>query len=297
VWRNVAPAGFDAQTGGLGVTIPSPVPAGLSPETVVCLFEQGPAKPPAADGTPQGAQYLGEFRVSAAAAQEATLMPVLPLDDFERARLTASRGPWIVYERMPADRHEVFAGLSEEALKQKLPPQSVEDYLRHGKEAGPDDPEERKVGLDADGNRLPPDELDKAAKVVYQRRLRDYSTEFDELTRRRLVVSADIAAVTKDIERLVAANESAKKLQDFRQDEIQRLTTDLAGIRKERQAIEQHLAQVEQQLTRTRQLLAATLKRNSELANELVARQTGQSQNGARSTVEPTGPLALGTVN
>ena len=226
-------------------------------------------------------------------------MPVLPMDEFERARLAASRGPWVIYETMPADRHEVFAQMSEEELKQKVPPQSVEEYLRHGKEASPDDPEERQVGFDENGNRLPPDQLDKAVKKQYQRRLRDYASEFDELGRRRIVMEAGVEAVKKDIERLLAAIESAKKLQAFRQDEIERLNTDLAGITKERDAIERHLAQVEQQLARVRELLDATLKRNSELAAELAARQlrSGRSLDGARSPGEPAGPLALDTVN
>ena len=294
VWRQVAPTGIDPQSGAVRVAIPAPVPAGVKPETVVFVFEEGPPQLPAG-GTPRGAQYLGEFRVSDAAGQEATLAPVLPLDEFERARLGASRGPWAIYETMPADRHEVFAGMSEEELREKVPPQSVEEFLRHDKDAGTDDPEERKVGFDADGIRLPPDQLGEAAKVVYQRRLRDYATEFDELARRRIVMGADIEAVTKDIERLLAAIASAKKLQAFRENEIQRLNTDLSGIAKERQAIDRHLVQVQRQMARARELLDAALKRNSELASELAARQSRSGR--AVSPAPPTGPLALGTVN
>jgi hypothetical protein len=299
VWRNVAPAGIDAKTGAINVTIPAPVPAGISKDTVVHVFEQGAAEPPAADGAPQGPKYLGEFRVTAAAGQEATLVPTLPMGSFQGAQLASSRGPWVVYERMPADRHEIFAGMSQDQLRQKLPPQLVEEYLRHGQEARPDDPDEQKVGLDADGNRLASEEIDKAAKVVYQRRLRDYATEFDELARRRIVMEADIAAIVKDIERLAAANESAKKLTAFRQDEIGRLKTDVAGISKERKAIDAHLTQLEQQLARIRQLLAAALKRNSQLADELAGRQlrTARPPGGARAIEDPVEPLALGAIN
>ena len=63
VWRNVAPAGVDPA--GVKVNIPAPVPPGLKQQdTVVYLFEEGPAQLPAADGKPQGKQYLGEFRVT-----------------------------------------------------------------------------------------------------------------------------------------------------------------------------------------------------------------------------------------
>jgi hypothetical protein len=298
VWRNVAPAGIDAQSGAIRVNIPAPVPAGLRPETVVYVFEQPAA--PAAEGqaAPPG-RYLGEFRVGQATGQEAVLAPVLPQAEFERARLAASRGPWEIYERMPTDRRDVFAAMSEEELKQKLPPQSIEEYLRHGKEAAADDPAERKVGLDAEGNRLKPDQLSEAAKVVYDRRLRDYATEFDELARRRLFMLAEIEAVKKDIDRLIAAMESAKKLQAFRENDIKRLNIDLAGIKKERAAVEQHLAQVELQLKRVQELLAATLKQNRQLADELAARQlrSGRPSGGAQAPAEPAGPLALGTAN
>lgn len=295
VWRNVAPVGIEP-SGAVRVSVeaPSVVPA----NTVVYLFEEGPAELPAADGTPQGKQYLGEFRVGAVEGQQATLLPVLPMDanDYEVRRLAASRGPWVIYETMPVDRHAIFSGMSEEDLKQRLPSKSVEEYFRHGKEAGPDDDVARQAGFDADGKRLPPDQLDAATKKLYQRRLRDYATEFDDLSQRRIAMEVDIAAVTKDIERLQASLASAKKLQAFREGEIQRLTTDLAGITKERQAIEQHLALVERLLARGRELLAATLRRNSEMAAELAGRQLRfpASIDGARSPAEPGGPLALG---
>jgi hypothetical protein len=237
------------------------------------VFEQGPPELPADDGTPRGAQYLGEFRVIEVTGQQAKILPVLPFDQFEQRRLAASQGPWAIYEMMPPDRHAIFAGMSDEEIKQKLPRQSVEEYLRHGKEAVADDPPERVVGFDADGKRLPPDQVDQAAKKVYQRRLRDYATEFDDLTRRRTNLEVDIAAVKKDIERLVAALASAKELQAYRTSEKQRLGTDLAGVKKERQHIERHLALVQQQLAKARALLADTLRRNNQLAAELAARQ------------------------
>lgn len=299
VWWNVAPAGINPQTGAVEVGVAAPVPAGVPADTVVFLFEQGEPQLPAPDGTPRGAQYLGEFRVAASAAQQATLQPVLPLDNFEQQRLAASRGPWIMYEIMPADRYKIFAGMSEDELKQKLPPQSVNEYLRHGKEAGPDDDEWHRAGFDESGKRLPPDKLGEATKTLYQRRLRDYALEFDELARRRVVLLVDIAGVQKDNERLNAALDSAKKMQTFREEEIQKLNTDLAGITKERQAIERHLAQVQQQLGMAQKLLAETLRRNSEMAKELAARQTGSLEppGGALSPTEPAGPLALGSVN
>ena len=298
VWRNAKRAGeINPQTGAVTVTLEAPVPAGLPKDTVVYLFEEGEAQLPGPDGQPRGAQYLGEFRVTGeSAGQQATLLPALPMGDFERQRLAASRLTWSIYETMPADRHEIFAGLTAEQLQQKLPPQSVTEYSRDGQDATADDDPSRVIGFDADGNRLPPDQVGEAVTRKYSRRLRDYAAEFDAMSRRRLEMEADIAGVKQDIERLVAAQESAKKLQAFREGERTKLTDELAGVTKERQAIDAHLALVEAQLAKARQLLAATLQRNSEMAKALTELQLRSKRpaGGATSPAETASPLALG---
>ena len=219
VWWNVTPSNVNQQTGAVQVGVARPVPAGIQKDSVVVLFEEGEPQLPGQDGAPRGKQYLGEFRVTAADAQTATLEPVLPLDEFEKRRIAASQPPWIMYDTMPADRHQIFAGMSEDDLKQKLPPQSANEYIRHGKDAGPDDEEVRQAGFDETGKRLPPDQLAQAAKKLYQRRLRDYAVEFDELAQRKLELLVDIDGIRKDNERLATALEGAKKLQAFREDE------------------------------------------------------------------------------
>ena len=317
VWRNVVPAGFNPQTQQVTVNIPAPVPAGLPKDTVVYVFEdelRPVTPPPAAEGAEEGAapapapppvaarpggrplQYIGAFNVTAAAAQQATLVPTQPIDpnDYELKRLAASRAPWVIYETMPMDRNELFAGMTEDQLKQLLPKQSVAEYLRHGKEATADDDPARKVGLDEEGKLLPADQIAKATKVLYQRRLRDYASEFDELSRRLNAMRADSEAVRKDNEQLIAANEAGKKLEAFRTAEKQKLTTDLAGVTKEKNAIQKHLDQVKQLLAKARQLTADALARNRELADQLTARQVRNTPpaNGA-SSPKPTGPLAL----
>jgi chromosome segregation ATPase len=152
------------------------------------------------------------------------------------------------------------------------------------------------VGFDAEGNRLPPDQVDQAARKVFQRRLRDYALEFDELSRRRLELRVDIDAAKQDLERLTAANESAQKLRAFREEEIQKLNHDLAGITKERQAIERHLALLQQDLTNTRAKLVETLRRNSETARRLAARRQASSL-GIASPATAARRLALSRVN
>jgi hypothetical protein len=296
VWRNITPAGVDPKTGNVKVTITAPTPAGIKGNSVVYLFEEGPPQPPGPNG-PRGPQYLGEFNVSAAVGQTVTLVPTVPLQptDFESRRLAASKGPWTMYETMPADRYEIYAGMTEDQLKQQLPKQSVNEYLRNGKPATADDDPWRKVGYDENGQQLPADQMAKATKVLYERRLRDYAAELDELLRRRISMLADVDAVKKDIDELTAAEEIGKKLQAFRTEERQKLATDLAGVQKEREAIEKHLAQVQQLLAKARQLTAETMAHNQQLVSELSARQlhTRPANNGTSTPTKRPEPLAL----
>ena len=89
--------------------------------------------------------------------------------------------------------------MTEDELKQKLPASSVQEYIRHGKEATADDPDVRKMGFDENGKPLPYEQLANAAKVIYWRQLRDYAAEFDELSRRRVAMEVAIAAVKQDL--------------------------------------------------------------------------------------------------
>jgi hypothetical protein len=138
---------------------------------------------------------------------------VLPLDQFEQQRLVASRAPWVIYETMPADRYDIFAGLSDDELKKRVPPQSVEEYLRHGKDVTTDDAAVRKLGLDETGKPLAPEDTATPAKEVYQRRLRDYAQEFEELSRRRVAMEVAKAETAADIARLTVALSTAKEMQ------------------------------------------------------------------------------------
>ena len=299
VWRGVTPAGFNAQTGVVQATVPAPTPAGINKDTVVYLFDDGPPQPPARNGVPQGPQFLGEFNVTNSAPQQVSLSPVQPWapNDFETRRLAASRGPWIMYEIMPADSYEIYAGMTDDQLKQSLPPQSVNEFLRHGKDATNDDDPWRKVGVDADGNVLPPDQADKAVKTIYRRRLRDYATELEELGRRRVQTIAAIEATKKDIEQLKAAEEVGQKLTAFRTEEKQRLGKDLDGVMKEVAAVKKHLADLQGLLARAQQMTKDLMARNRQMAAELASRQvpTSPPSSGGSSVEKRSEPLALGS--
>lgn len=298
VWRGVTPAGINAQTGVVQANVPAPTPAGINKDTVVYLFDDGPPQQDA-KGVPQGPQFLGEFNVANAAAQQVSLTPVQPWapNDFETRRLAASRGPWIMYETMPSDAYDTFTGMTEDQLKQFLPKQTVNEFLRNGKEATNDDDPWRKVGVDADGNVLPPDQTDKAVKTIYQRRLRDYASELEELGRRRVQTIAEIDAVKKDIEQLNAAKAVGDQLTAFRTEEKQKLAEDLDGVTREVAAVKKHLADLQGLLAKARQMTADLMARNRQMAAELASRQarTSPPNNGGSSVEKRPEPLALGS--
>jgi hypothetical protein len=220
------------------------------------------------------------------------------LDQFELRRLNASAGQWLIYDSMPIDRHQILAGKPDQDLKQKLPAKTVNEYIRDGKAATADEEKtdpNRVIGFDADGKQVPPADMAKATKKLFQRRLRDYASEFDNLARRRVVMFTDIDAINKDIERLKASQEVAKKIQAYREDERSKLTTDLAGVTKEKDAIEQLVGRIKQQIARAHQLTEETLARNNQLADQLSTRELEPRgpANGATTPAKTTGPLAL----
>jgi hypothetical protein len=317
VWRYASPAGVDAATGAVRINFvapPRPVnpnpdataeagpaptapPAapvtGLKADTVVYVFEDSLPGPQPPNAPPK--QFIGEFTVVQAAGQTATLQPVQPLkaEDLEMRRLAASRGPWTLYEAMPMDRYEIYAGMTDQQLQQLLPKQSIDEYLKHGKEATADDDPRRKVGFDADGKRLPVEEIDKAAKVLYERRLRDYAAEFDEAATRRVTMLAQVDALQKDIAQLTAADAVAKKTETARTVERQKLTADLAGVTKEREAMDKHLADVQQLLAKAKQLTDDVMARNRQLAAKLAGGSSSQPKGDGGANRPARQPLPL----
>lgn len=288
VWRDVAPSGqFDPKTGQVLVNIAQPKPHGLAKDSIVFAFEQGEPNAAAPD---KGPRYLGEFRVVETSPDGAQLEPVLRVDvppgavppwftqlqaaTFARVAQSAQKKfPWSLYETMPADRHAMFADLTDEQLKQLLPAASVDEYLRHGKPATDDDDEFHRAGYDEQGRRLGPDDADKAVKTLYDRQLRDYAYLFSDLLRRRAVMTAEHSGLTEDIAKLKAAQANGEKLAAHRTEEKNGLTGDLQHMQRDQQAIEALLAKVNSQLEYAAAQTAEKIRENLRLAAEFAQRQ------------------------
>lgn len=136
---------------------PAAAPANASPlaaaDTIVYAFaeqilqEGGPALP---------VFYLGEYRITQAAADTVSLSPTVPLEPFQlQAANQANR--WALYEVMPTDSHQTFiaAGsipddelffgrVDDEAIRaifgNSVAPETINDYLRDGSRAIANDP-------------------------------------------------------------------------------------------------------------------------------------------------------------
>lgn len=265
VWRGVTPTGEVSNEGRVAVEIANPQPHGLGKDTIIYAFEQG-------DPT-DGRQYLGEFRVVESSADGVVLEPILLIDQRTGERLAASNGPWSLYETMPIDRHSVFADLTEEQLREMLPEESVEEYVRHGSEATQDDDQWHVIGLDENGDRVGPEKMDQAVKRLYDRPLRDYAYLFEEYAREKVVAEADRKAIIADNAKLEEALASAEQLSQFRDAEKTSLTSDLEGMTQDRVAAEKHRDIVQRQLSNAEQMIENLLADNSVRARELAERQ------------------------
>lgn len=265
VWRGATPTSEVADDGKVSVTIPNPQPHGLAEDTIVYAFETGDPG--------ENKQYLGEFRVVESGAEGVTLDPVPVIDARTGDRLVASEGPWSLYETMPADRPSLFAGLSAEQLREMLPEESVEEYIRQGSEATADDDEWHVIGLDENDQRVGPDQMDQAVKRLFDRPLRDYAYLFEEFGRQRAILLAAQDAAREDNAKLEAALASAKQLSQFRQQEITALSSDLEGMETDLAAVVKHLKVVQRQLSNAQQLVTDLLADNSARARQLAARQ------------------------
>ena len=193
-----------------------PDPHRISQNTVLYVFEE-------AEVADEG-NYLGEFKVTQVADRQIALAPTAKMPAEDLARLAASRGPWTLYEIMPIDTRSVFATLSEEEKKALLPEATVDEYLKDGKPADPDDPVDRVVD-DGEGGKL------------YARMLRDYDVLFENYHLRRSYMADRVAVAMRDKQYIDQAYGEALRQKQFRDSEVLSLRAEMAKYGRERDAV------------------------------------------------------------
>ena len=101
------------------------------------------------------AYYMGEFEVSGVTDESITVTPTFVLTPDQINRINAAPGTtWSLYEIMPIDKHDIFAGVTAENMRVILSEAAtgrsgeayaalIDEYVRDNKEALPGDVEER----------------------------------------------------------------------------------------------------------------------------------------------------------
>jgi len=250
VWHDCRPQRVsvvkDPQTGEdsveVAVTTDSPDPHGIDVKTVLFIFEQKKIE--------DGGAYLGQFTVTAAPPKNLQLQPSRKLTVREFQRLEASQKnqtPWVLYEVMPADRHDVLTELSEDEIRSMFPDDTEDEYVKDGRPSDPTNPESAK----------------------YVRQLRDYDVLFGAYHNERSMAIDERQAATRDLKYLQAALADAKQQEQFRIAEIDGLKKELAECVAERDAVAAHRKALEAKLSAVNADIERMIEANQALAGEI----------------------------
>ncbi len=215
----------------------------ITDQMTVYLFEEKLAR--------DGGQYLGEFRVSGLGGTQITLKPAKRMNDQEYNRLTKSAGPWMLYERLPMDRHDLFDGVPEEELKAMLPEAAYREILKHGKPADPDDPPERVVN------------------GKYQRPLVDFALALGYAHIRWSEWIDQIKSIQRDLEAVKTALALAEARQKLHGQEKADVQKELADMEAQRDAVAAHLKEVEEALAARYTMIQQTVEKIQNLARQI----------------------------
>jgi len=199
-------------------------------------------------------KYLGEFIVTAVAENKVQLTPAMTFSKSEWDQLTTSKGPWVLYEMMPTDRQDAFAGLSEDEKKSLLPAGSLADYAEDGK----------------------------------NRKLRDYRIIFMYQQMARTLFVDTEAALKRDNQYLQNAVDNLQKQVQLAEQEVAGLKTNLATAVKEQKAVTGHLATLQTKVAAIQEIVARKIQENYVFAAEIAKIQL----NAAKRIDERTHTMA-----
>ena len=230
------------------ITTDQPDPHGISDKSVLYAFEEPDVQ--------KKGRYLGEFKVTAAADKQITLAPTARLTPREVERLATAKKPWTLYEVMPRDQHYIFADLSDAEKKARLPAEVLPEYLKDGKPAAKDDPEECKA---KDGK--------------YVRLLRDYRILFNA-DRVNYTDMVDLfEATTRDMDLVEAALAEAKLQKAAATEAVATAKTELAKYSREGAAVAALRKTLEDKVAAMKALVARMMENNKVMAGQIARLQ------------------------
>ncbi|MCA9248383.1 MAG: hypothetical protein KDA42_14755 [Planctomycetales bacterium] len=264
--------------GSATLTITSPLPHGIraEDEVVVFAFESGE--------TAEGARYMSGFKVTGVDEDRITLTPLAQLSPRRLEQVTASRGNWDLYEVMPVDRHDVFAGLDEQDLAELIPPGSLPEYVKDGQIADPTDPPERVQGYKVGGVLAEPGEEERVVERRYVRQLRDYEYEYMYLAARSTLLKVDMERISTDSKRLQEGLTKTEANVAVRTTEKEKLTYDLQHFQQELQIVTDYLAALNRSHATLLNQIRTTYLNTRELAAKLAEVQLNAAEEIDRRT-------------
>lgn len=208
VWRNCQAGNFD----GTSVTVTTAAP-GIAPDPMAAAPAAKPnnieAKavlyafkelPDANNTMFLPSVYLGEFTATAVTESSVTLAPTIPLDAEQLQQLRTNDSTWVLYEVLPVDGYEFFAGLDDATLRALIPQGKmtqaeydalITSYVRTGGPATDDDPLDhkwvkvkflKKKSIDVDSDPMNAgtlDFFDQQGRSIAARLRRNEAVEFD----------------------------------------------------------------------------------------------------------------------
>lgn len=208
VWRGAQPGNFDGMSvtvtvNAAGAPAAAPPAAGAAPaapaeeKTILYVFKEYAS----ADGRMfLPSVYLGEFSATILGNQ-ITLSPTMPLDAEQLQQIRTNDATWALYEVLPIDGHEFFAGMDENQLRSFIPQGKLSDdaynalitsYLRTFGPAEDTDPPEtrwvkvkfkKKKTIDVDNDQMAPSDMnffDQQGRAVASQLRRGKPVEFND---------------------------------------------------------------------------------------------------------------------
>ena len=264
VWRGCTPQKAAVNQGQVEVLVevPTPDPHQIQDKMVLYAFEEG---------TPAG--YIAEFKVAGIAGKNVSLQPTMSFQfEWQSKRLAQSRVPWSLYEKMPSDRHDVFQGLNQAQLAalmpgmpqdkiRPVPPEVLEEYVRDGTPAQPNDPP------------------DRVMNGKYERPLNDYQVYFHWVHAQIASLNDQIAAATTDLALAQKLRDDAQKEAADRQKTIDgTLKPELAEVHGELTTISGHLKALQKKYAEVQAEVEQARADNKRLMAQWTAWQLGAAQ-------------------
>lgn len=234
-WFDVKPEKLAKDGSSIEVSVESPEPHGIMPQSIVYVFE--------ADPIGEGGSYLGEFKVTGAPADSKTvqLAPNLDLTPDQVKRLIDTKGSWTIYLKMPSDENDVFAALSDEDADAILP-KDLDEAYRKGKRP--------------------------------EAEMTDWVYLFHEYALQRELLKDEMTKIQDNISRLEESEKRNQEKIAYRTGEKSDLEFDLRGFDAERKAVTQFAAELDSKAKKLEQEVTRLRASIAKLAAQLKAIQT-----------------------